>query len=1037
MIISNYYEDPDTLHLGTEKVRAYYVPLSVNNGSRLIDLNGDDWMVQWFKNIFEVDDSIKNGILSNPDTIQVPSCLNILGYDNHHYSNLILPIPFDPPYVPTDNSCATYVKKVHIQKDSDELYYLNFDGVDSCFYLWINGHFVGYSQVSHATSEFNVSSFIQNGENTISVLVLKWCDGTYFEDQDKFRMTGIFRDVYILKRAKNHIKDFYIKTIMPGAENYLAQKKNSFFSRRVLFGQDNEYSNKPAIAINIQDIHGKIDSVEIEVFSPQNELLTTQKIVVDPLDYYQFTYYVDEPLLWSAETPYLYLVRLKTNDEIIEQKVGLRYIQIKDAILFVNGRSIKLKGVNRHDSDPYTGFSITKDQLIMDLKLMKKHNINAIRTSHYPNSPWAYDLYDEYGFYIIAEADIETHNTDHLYGGGRVNYNYDDQIIQDSTFGLLCSDPIYKKTILDRVERCVIREKNHPSIIMWSLGNESGYGPNMEEAAKYIHEIDKDFLVHYESSIYEMPDHQNDLSNLDVYSRMYMPVDKCEKYCLSDTAKPLVLCEYSCAMGNGPGDLEDYFAIIYDYDSFAGAFVWEWCDHAIYGGIAENGKKKFLFGGDSGELLHDGSFCVDGLVYPDRRPHTGLFEYKNVWRPIRMTESQDEKGESVLSFTNTMDFLSSNDILEIRWSLFLDHKKINEGVLHQNIQPRQTVDINLSDFPINNKVREDMYLIFRYVKTKSIRNISDLVPIGSELGIDQYILQKVYRRFNGSGPKSQILQNDDQKLIIRCKGSYKYTFDKLRGTLMDVQVDNESLFKKPMEYNIWRAPTDNDKRFLRFWKTVGYDRMKTKVYESSVSESETFTKITFRIGIGAVGIQNFMALNVKFLVHYNGSLSIIMDAQKNEIFPVLPRFGIRMFLANNFATADYIGLGPYESYTDKCRASYYGRFKTTISEMHEDYIVPQENGSHCDCNYLSISSPNYTMATVGDGFSFNVSYFTQEELERAKHNFELEESSYAVVCIDNKQNGIGSASCGPMLIDKYKLSETNLNFHQQFMFSKN
>lgn len=1000
MKLDKYYENPDILHIGTEKVRAYYIPLTPEGESRLIDLNGSDWRFKWFHNIFDVPTELKDGILEDADTISVPSCVNILGYDRHQYSNLEIPIPFDPPYAPIENPCGAYVKTFEID-DLNELYYLNLDGVDSCFYLWVNGKFAGYSQVAHATSEFNVTKFLKVGQNTISILVLKWCDGTYFEDQDKFRMTGIFRDIYLLKRPANHVRDFYIKTaIAPVA----------------------------AIDLTIQDYAGVVEELKFELYSPDGTLLKTDAISDAA------TIKVEDALLWTAETPYLYTLRLISAEEIIEQKVGIRVIEIKDAVLYLNGQNIKFKGVNRHDSDPYTGFCITKEQLLVDLKLMKEHNINAIRTSHYPNSPWAYALYDEYGFYLIAEADIETHNTVHLYNGGRTNYNYDDQIIKSKTFGLLCTDPSYEKTILDRVERCVVREKNHPCVIMWSLGNESGYGPNMEKAAAYIHELDSDFVIHYESSIYEMPDYTNDLSNIDVYSRMYMPVDKVENYCKNNPQKPLVLCEYSCAMGNGPGDLEDYFEKIYEYPSFAGGFVWEWSDHAIYEGKTEQGKEKFLFGGDFGEFPHSGSFCIDGLVYPNRKPHTGLFEYKNVARPIRMTQDADAE-ETTFIFTNTMDFLNSKDILEIKWELFLDHEKVQEGIIDQNILPHESISVVAADLNWKEKplIAADMYVIFKYIKTET----TNTLPAGFEFGFDQYIIQTVYRNFAGDGTQNIIEESEDEKILVVKSDANEYVFDKLRGTITNVTVDGKSFFEKPLEINIWRAPADNDKRFAQHWKTAGYDRVTTRVYECAAEQKQGYTEVVFKMGVGALAIQNFIALEVRYLVHNNGVLTIIMDGERDDGFPVLPRFGVRMFLAKNFEQVEYLGIGPHESYIDKCRSSYYGKFDATVTELHEDYIVPQENGSHCGCSYISISDQTYSILIAGSSLVFNASHYSAEILERTCHNFELEESPYTVLCIDSDMNGLGSSSCGPLLIEKYRLSNTRLYFNTQFKFIRN
>lgn len=984
MFLEEVHENYKVLHVGTEKNRAYYIPFKEKQYDSYILLSGDDWKFRWFKDYLDVPETFKSGYMDKSDTISVPSCVNMLGYDKHQYANVRGAIPFDPPFVPKENPCGAYIKKFTIS-NIEENFYLNFEGVDSCFYLWINGNFVGYSQVSHSTSEFDITKYVNKGINTMSVLVFKWCDGTYFEDQDKLRMTGIFRDVYILSRPKEHVRDFTINTYYEDDKAYINLKvewnKNKLPLQYHIYGKDNNL----------------VKSGDITEESTQIE--------------------IDNPHLWSAETPYLYTLLLSTAKETIKQKIGIRKIEIKDSVVYLNDVKIKFKGVNRHDSNAYTGYCISREQLIADLKLMKEHNINAIRTSHYPNAPWAYELYSEYGFYIMDEADIETHNTELLYAGGRSNYNYKSEKIISKSFGLLCSDPRFEETILDRVQRCVIRDKNQACVVIWSLGNESGFGCNMEKAARWIKEQNDKYIIHFESSIYEMPDYTNDLSNIDLYSRMYMPVNDCEEYCSSDTKRPLILCEYSHAMGNGPGDLEDYFNIMYKYDNFSGGFVWEWCDHSVYDGITLDGKDKFLYGGDFGEFPVEGNFCIDGLIYPNRKPHTGLIEYKNVARPVRAVYD----GNKIVLY-NKMDFLNVKDYINIKWELIIDFEVVKSGIITEfDLKPHDSkmLDIDLAHDIKNNKTS---YLMISYV----LKNESELLEKGYNLGFDQIMFSKEKIDVNIDKKNDIYWERKDKKIIVRGE-DFNYQFDSWKGVLERVIYNNRIFTDIPMNYNIWRAPTDNDRKIMKQWKDAGYDRHTVRVYRDEIRNVDNGIEVEFTIGIGAQFLQNSLRIDATYIIFTDGTINIKIDGDKDSVFPYLPRFGVRMFMPKSFNIVNYTGYGPYESYIDKHNLDYYGRFNSTIDDLHEDYIKPQENGSRYGCTFMSVNDSFNKMIVIGDEFSFNSSYYTQEQLQSTRHNYELVESEYSVICIDSQMSGLGSGSCGPMLIDKYQVNSKKIN----------
>ena len=990
MVLEALHENPQVLHVGTEENRAYYIPYREKKGDALHLLSGADWKFQWFQSYYEVPEEFVCGRLGNADVISVPSCVNMLGYEKHQYANVKGPIPFDPPYVPLENPCGAYIKEFYVDKDTD-LYYLNFEGVDSCFYLWLNGKFVGYSQVAHATSEFDITDFLVSGKNYMSVLVMKWCDGTYFEDQDKFRMTGIFRDVYILHRTREHIRDYTVKTVL---QNKRAQIRVSV-----------QWKQEP-------------QEISCQLYDPDGKMVAGTGCAEGGI-----VLGVDEPLLWNAETPYLYRLVLRSGEETIEQQVGIRKLEIHNAVLYLNGQKIKLKGVNRHDSNAFTGYCISKEQLMEDLMLMKQHNVNAIRTSHYPNAPWAYELYSQYGFYVMDEADIETHNAELIYAGGRSNYNYEDETITSTSFGMLCSDPLYEKSILDRVQSCISRDKNQPCVIIWSLGNESGYGVNMEKAAKWIKEQDPEYLIHYESSIYQMPDHKNDLSNLDFYSRMYMPVKESRAYCTKNPRKPLILCEFSHAMGNGPGDLEDYFSAIYDNDCFSGAFVWEWCDHSVYAGKTAEGKDKFLYGGDFGEFPNERNFCLDGLISPDRKPHTGLKEFQNVARPIRTSYEQGR-----IWLWNAMDFINVKDVYNICWSLKADHETVESVLIEDfDLLPGEKKPCEIK-FGHEMTEGNTWTLLLRYIRKES----DGLAEARYCHGFDQIILNKA-AEMPVIEERKAVSWKETPKHIVVTGENFRYVFDKWQGTLSGMCYEQREMLVRPMEYNIWRAPVDNDRKILGAWIGAGYNRKTVRVYDTQIAEVPNGISVNFRIGVGAVFLQNSMILEAEYVIYTDGTIQIDVHGIKDPVFPYLPRFGIRLHLPKSMEQVAYTGYGPYESYADKHRASYYGKFKSTVTDLHENYIKPQENGSHWGCDSVELWDEWGGLKALGEGMSFNASHYTQETLESTAHNFELQESEETILCLDGSMSGVGSGSCGPRLIEAYQVNrDLRLNFVLKF-----
>lgn len=1013
MNVPEHYKDLKILHEGTMPARAYYIPASKRmnclvehreESDRIQFLNGI-WKFRYFESIYDVEEPFyESGYdASGFDELKVPGVWQMAGYDSHQYTNIRYPFPFDPPYVPQDIPCGAYVREFEYQKDRQApKAYLNFEGVDSCFYVWINGSYVGYSQVSHATSEFDITSVLKEGGNTIAVLVMKWCDGSYLEDQDKFRMSGIFRDVYILKRPEHTVGDYRITTVVG--------------------------EKKAEVKLDISYMGRKVDT-KVTVYDRQDHIMASGEVRSDSI-----TLEIMEPDLWSAENPSLYTLVIETEKETITDYIGFRTLELRDKVIYLNGQNIKFHGVNRHDFDPVTGFTVSMEQMVKDLTMMKQYNFNAIRSSHYPNAPYFYQLCDRYGFMVIDEADLEAHGPFMLY------YKEDTDSNRFRRWNEAIADnPVWEKPILDRVKRMIQRDKNRPSILIWSMGNESAYGCNFEKALQWAKRFDPTRITHYESARYRNYDVIYDYSNLDLYSRMYPGIEEIETYFEKDASKPFLLVEYAHSMGNGPGDLEDYFQMIHQKDMMCGGFVWEWCDHAIDGGKTENGKTKYFYGGDHGETVHDGNFCMDGLVYPDRTPHTGLLEYKNVHRPARVVSYDTVSKE--LRLHNYLDFTDLKDYVSLYYEVTCDGLCMDAGKIPACSAAPHGETVTKLEVSVPDTGRVYLKIIYRLLKD------TPLVPAGHLLGFDEVLLENKdgrnqtaavwLDRKTESGMEVDVTET---KTNVILKGEkFIYIYDKKNGLFKSIRYAGREYLDKPMEINIWRAPTDNDMYIREEWKKARYHEACTRAYETAVEHAEEGIKITSILSVSAASVQWMLHIKAVWIIDRDGGIRTVLEVIKNEEFPALPRFGVRLFLPKELEDVSYYGFGPEESYCDKHRAASHGLYCGKVRELHEDYIRPQENGSHFDCDYAEISSEQFGLAAVSEQkFSFQASVYTQEELERKAHHFELEESGSTILCLDYALHGIGSNSCGPEVMEKYRFDCTNFIFELKLVpFAKN
>ncbi len=1001
MLPLNNLQNAEILHTNTTPHHAYFIPFEISK--KQVDmsdlpqsreksayftlLSQCEWGFNYFENVHYLPENFLQ--LSVKDTVFVPSNWQNNGYDSHQYINSNYPFPFDPPYVPIDNPCGVYQREFDICLKSDKRYLINFEGVDSCFYLYINEKFVGYSQVSHATSEFDITDYLYDGKNKIVVLVFKWCDGSYLEDQDKFRLSGIFRDVYILERDNNYLRDFFVQT-------NLSEDLNS-----ATLSVETNFIDKPQV-------------IHYQLFSPEGDFIAEQES-------FNLSLELDNIRLWDAENPVLYFLTMSYGNECIEQCIGFRKVSIENGVLFFNNQAIKFRGVNRHDSDPKTGSAISYEQAVKDLTLMKQHNINAIRTAHYPNAPWFTELCDKYGFYIISESDIESHGTAELPVPqpetniflNIANENWDKQIQQNTidNFCYFAREPSYKQAILDRTYANIERDKNRTSVIIWSLGNESGYGENFEASAKWVKQRDPDRLVHYESAIYQHSEHLNDVSNLDFYGEMYSSTEAIEEYFSSPKTKPFLLCEYSHAMGNSNGDLEDYFQTFHKYHGACGGFVWEWCDHASE---LADGSGKLGYGGDFGEKWHDGNFCVNGLVSHDRIPHSNLLEFKNVNRPVRATLTE---GKIVL--TNYLDFTNLSNI-KIAYKLLENGSTVEQAELSLDCDPHQKVTLPLK-LPKDNGNLWLLELDY-YTETPTT-----LVEKGHLLGFEQLqLFENTYKPqpiVNKGEPSNFIIVENATNITVE-NDRLSCEIDKNKGVISKLEYERKAIIQQPLDFTVWRAPLDNDRLIREVWQNFGYHEANLRAYNRSVHTFPDKVVVQIQGAMVATARARILSFTVKYHIYAN-HIELEVSVERPIQAPFLPRFGLVFSLDKKVDNVEYYGFGQGESYIDKHHATKLGYYRTAVADNHTDYFKPQENGSHFGTHYVSTEN---VLVSANKPFSFNFSPYSLDELTAKTHYYDLERGPYNYLYIDYKMSGIGSNSCGPSLKNQYRLNELNFDW---------
>ena len=944
------YENLEYIQENRLPQRAYYLP---ENENAYIPLNGI-WNFEFFERDYDKRPS-KGG------SIDVPSCWQCRGYEKPYYTNVVYPHPVDPPYVPQDNPMGVYTRTFEIN-DIQSRHYVVFEGVSSCVELYINEKYVGYSQGSRLQAEFDISEFVVSGENEICAKVRKWCSGSYLEDQDCFRYNGIFRDVYILSRPEGHIRDIEIKT------------KNNII--------DISFEGSGKISLFDRD------GVLIEQKSSEG---TSEFVVENPKE-------------WNAENPYLYELVFESKGEVIRQSVGFVEYGINERNAFtVNGVEVKLKGVNHHDTHPQNGYTMTEDELVHDLKLMKKLNINCVRTSHYPPHPKFLEYCNRMGFYVMVEADIEIHGFINRIAGGT---GYDCLDGNEEWIGNL---PEWKTSYLERMERTYHRDKNHPCVFSWSTGNESGHCENNYEMIKWLRTTDKRRLIHCEDAsrssygwwaggpkqnpaLYTRPD---------IHSIMYPSVANVEEYALNeDRPLPFFLCEYCHAMGNGPGDVKDYWDVIYKYPKLMGGCIWEWTDHTF----VENGVPKY--GGDFGELTHDGNFCADGLVTHDRKFKAGSLNAKYAYQYAAF-----ELCGNAVKITNLYDF-TNLDNYTVRLDVNVDGKTVETKEERLALKPKENGMIGF--------VMPEKCSIGAFVVCRILDLIGEEVALWeSELPVN---LIKEEKKFTYA-----VIEEKDNSFKIQTRN---IVYEISKNTAMPISIikNNEEQLAEPVCLSVWRAPIDNERNIvskwghLNGWEGENLDRIFNRVYSFELSDN----RLTFEGSLAGVGRMPFLRYTICYEFGECGEMKISLDARIKENCIWLPRLGFEFKTIYKNGKFSYFGKGPYENYCDMKYHTTTGYFESNASMEYVPYIMPQEHGNHTDCRELHIDEGLDFYAE--EKFEINVSKYSSETLTKALHTDELEENGALNIRIDYKNSGIGSGSCGPELLKKYRLDEKSVKF---------
>ncbi len=947
--------------------RAYYVPYAkadfAEDACLAKSLDGT-WDFRYYETIPEVPEDI--GAITFDATLPVPACWQCHGFGQYQYTNVSYPIPFMPPHVPMDSPVGVYHRTLEIEKKNDRKY-LMFDGVCSMFLVYINGSYVGMSKGSRLAAEFDITDAVNEGENDLVVVVFTYSDATYLEDQDCFRYNGIFRSVWLLERPENHILDLDIRTTIDGK-----------------------------VSINTTFV-GEKQEIKATLYDGDTALPALS---------------VENPKLWSAETPYLYTLIIEVGGEYIKKKIGFRSISVSDKCeLMVNSVAIKLKGVNRHDTSATTGYTVTVDDMMADLTQMRRFNINCIRTSHYPNDPRFYEMCDELGFYVVDECDLECHGVE------RVVRNMNPSF-------LISGDPAWENSYVDRMARTYERDKNSISIIFWSLGNESYFGENHVKMSDYVRARDTERLIHYEGTHsgidrwVETPPIID--ACVDVESEMYAPLSKVEEEGKNEKGekRPYYLCEYAHAMGMGPGSIEEYWNLFYTYPRLCGGCVWEWKDHAILE------KEGYTYGGDHGEYPHDSNFCCDGLCSPTLEPHTSLYSLKKAMEPLQIAWENEEKHE--IRLTNRMDFRSFAELFNLTYEVMDGDTVLLMGKLDVDVKAHESITLTLENLPTKTKLPAYIHFHTTY------KNDTWFEKAGYEASFAELALATEIDKAEIPVPTAAVAYTEKAGVLHIAVADKTYALRLTDASFTSMTKNGKEYLASPTKWTAWRAPTDNDMNIkVRWYSQFDIPRARMYVHTYDIALTEAALTVTMSgVFASKAFIPLFDRVTLTYVIDENG-VHVHVDAKQPEHAWIeqIPRFAMQIETVKGFEGLEYFAKGPRSCYTDIQNHAYHSIFRTDVTGELEDMIVPQECGNHVDADYVVLSSDDAKLRVDGKAFEFSALHHSIEALEKAAHNWELTPSETTYLLVNYKVCGLGSNSCGHRAVAPYAFTEKEFNLH--------
>ncbi len=984
---SSWWQDPTVFNIGQIPPHANFIPFpnseSYQNAQTRTDspflhsLNGK-WKFNWVpcpadrpKDFYQNDYNVENW-----DEISVPSNWEMEGHGIPIYVNDRYPFEKNPPHIPVDyNPVGSYKRSFNISENwRDKEVFLIFEAIKSASYFWLNGHFIGYNQDSKTPVEFNITEYLKAGENQLAVEVYRWSDASYLECQDMWRLSGMEREVYLRAAPKTYIRDYWVKADL--TEDY----------------QDG------ILEVNVETVGEESVEVEWELKNYfQEDNISVKGKNGDSIILFK-------PQKWTAETPNLYTLYITLKDakgkilQFITQKIGFRKIEIKNAQFHINGKPVTIKGINRHEHDEHTGHIITEESMLNDIRLMKQANINAVRCSHYPNEARWYELCDEYGFYVIDEANIEAHGM----------YTSEES---------LADDPLWGAAIMDRTKRMFERTKNHACIVTWSLGNEAENGCNFRDTYKWLKERDPSRPVQYEQSFEE--------ENTDIVCPMYPPITHLEAYAAKSPERPLIMCEFAHAMNNSVGSLADYWEVIEKYDCLQGGFVWDWVDQGL-AAISEKGEKYWKFGGDYGgaDVPSDDNFCINGILFPDRTPHPSYFEVQRVFQNVRFKILDLEKG--LLEIKNDFVFRDlSNYVFE--WEIWCERKVLQKGKFSVNLQGQETCEYLFR----RNKVEQETEACYLNI---SVRIVGEevFIPVRFEVAKTQFLVKEKSKKVIYIKDEGVISKLENDAFIELISNESQLRFDKKTGLLSSFKRQNKEYLAAPILPSFWRAPNDNDfgngmSERCAIWRTANQN-MVLESFEFDEEKNQVNTVLHLPKAESKIELTYYFVQNGKLRIDAHFT-------PMREDLPELPRLGLYLQIPKEMNEIQYFGNGPLENYPDRKAAVQMGIYESTAQEQYEPYISPQENGGKTDIQWLKLKDKTGNCLTIKGlkPFFMSVLPYSPEALTREErgslHTIDMQEEDTVSVCVDYLHMGIGGEnSWGAFPLDKYRIKAKSYKF---------